>query len=131
MLEESRRIKSDIKYFERPDRHGGEREMEKEKEPKIYRIAIQDNNLLKAEICPICEKEFEPVIGPQAFLAGTWDPVCLPCSNKHLTSHIWLGLIVAHNSFRLKDQYLDEKYLPVEKEQQRKRREEEARKEKG
>jgi|GEM_PF-6198159 len=68
---------------------------------KEYKLSIQENNLLKAVICPICGEEFEPVIGPQVFIAGTWDPVCIPCSNKHIEPYMWLAQLVAHHGFKM------------------------------
>ena len=89
-----------------------------------YKLSIQDNNLSKAVVCPICGEEFEPSIGPQAFIAGTWDPVCIPCSNKYLDPCLWLGRLVAHHAFKMlrDDSYIDEKYLPVDSQLARNRR---------
>jgi ribosome-binding protein aMBF1 (putative translation factor) len=50
---------------------------------KPIKIAIQDNNCYSRSPCPICGTEIKPDVGPQLFLAGTWEPVCEDCAKIH------------------------------------------------
>ena len=50
---------------------------------KSIKLAIKLNNCATNDPCAICGDRTDPEIGPELFLADTWDVVCHACGMQH------------------------------------------------
>jgi len=46
-------------------------------------LAIYDNNCATNDPCAICGQRTDPEVGPELFLAGTWQLVCYDCGRQY------------------------------------------------
>jgi len=46
-------------------------------------LAIYDNNCATNDPCAICGQRTDPEVGPELFLAGTWQLVCYDCGRHY------------------------------------------------
>jgi hypothetical protein len=50
-------------------------------------ISIGNNNAGCPDLCPLCNSEFDPVVGPWPEITGAHRVVCIDCARKHLPDH--------------------------------------------
>jgi len=73
-------------------------------------FAIQMNNVAVNGRCPMCGERTDPSIGPELFLAGSWQEVCWTCGHKHAPELMWM-LEAYHGLAHIQGRYPDQQEI--------------------